>query len=253
MNYFRFFLKFFVAYVLLGSVLLVVDVPNLGLLLSLLAETPVSGYYVLVMRAELLSYPEATKWGQLPVWDARRIGELYWLGSCMNAIMGIYAFAASILPLTVVAVTLALHGATADNLYLRAVVNAFSFSLLLVSAVPSLWILFFLQPIAIVRFAQTNRFQDAFQIRWLTQLSLKQCRYALIGALIMLAASVLNIASSLLLPEIIVLSEPSIEFTGIVLAFKFFARSYQSRLSDDEQKDKATCNCPAKKPEVDDD
>ncbi|CAN5301596.1 hypothetical protein BH10CYA1_BH10CYA1_53300 [soil metagenome] len=232
MKYQKFLVSFAVAYCLLCSVLFAVDVPKLGMILSLLAETPVSGYYILVMRAELLSYPTATEWGQLPSWDVRKVGDLYWLGLCMNAIMGAYAALAAVLPAAVLAASFAVEGLIKDFAVLNIVVNAFTVTLLLISVVPSLWVLFFLQPLAIVRFAQTNRFSDAFHLGLLTSLSLRQCRFALIGALIMLSATALNIASSLLLPEIVVLSEPTIEFTGIVFAFKFFARSYQRKLTD---------------------
>lgn len=233
MNYIRFLLKFFIGYVLLGSVLFVVDVPNLGMVLSLLAETPVSGYYVLVMRAELISYPQPTRWEQLPVWDARKIGELYWLGFCMNTIMAAYAIAAAALPLMAVGLMYAANTVIGDNFYLHALVNAVCLTLFIFGLVPGFWILFFLQPIAIVRYAQTERFMDAFQFRLLAQLSLRACRFAVIGALIMLAAYVLNIASSLLVPEMIILSEPTIEFAGVVFAFKFIAHSYQKKLMQD--------------------
>lgn len=236
--YLRLFLKFFIGYLLLGSVLMVFELPNLGVVLSILAETPVSGYYVLVTRAELLSYPQPTQWGQLPVWDARRIGELYWLGACMNVIMALYALAAAVLPLTVVGSTLLLNSTIGGNIYLHAVVNAFSLVLLCITAIPSLWILLFLQPTAVVRFAQTNRFKDAFEVAPLTKIALQTCRFAIIGALIMMAAYALNIASSLLIPETILLSEPTIEFAGVIFAFKFFARSYQKKLAQGN-----SCHC----------
>jgi hypothetical protein len=224
-------ISFGCGYFLLLVVLLGAGIPYLGILLALLFETPVSGYYVLVMRGELKTLIcGGTGWTEIPSWSLHLLPELMWLGMCMNAIMTVYALVA-VVP---VGAAFALVSLAHIEIFLSVPVVIAAMVLIL----PGLFVFALMLPLAVACFAWSNDISQAFNFCEVSRLAAKRCRFAVFSAIIFISASVLNITLTALLPELMPMSEPTIEFVSMVVWSKLVARSFGAKMSG---KDSAGC------------
>lgn len=227
-----FTISFFFGYVLLLACLLGTPIPWVGGALALMFETPVSGYYVLVMREELkaLIFGE-NEWQEIPRWSLRLLPELMWLGLCMNTILTVYAAIAAA-PLG-----LALAMASTNHMPLFPL----GWPLIVTTTIlllPGLWVFALMLPLAVARFAWSGDIRHAFNFCTIARLAAKRCFLLLLSATVFVCASVLNISLAALLPELMPLSEPSIEFIAMVIWSKLVAHSFGSKMS---EIDRALC------------
>ncbi len=219
-------ISFICGYFLLLAVLLGTPVPYIGIPLALLFETPVSGYYVHVMREELRTlFAQENEWTRIPPWSLGLLPDLMWLGICMNAIMMVYAVMAAA-PLGVAFAVASLNQIQLSTIGFPLIISA------LVVLLPGLWVFALMLPLAVARFAWSNDIRQAFHFCTIAKLAAKRCRLAILSAIIFISASVLNITLTALLPEVIPLSEPSIEFISMVIWSKLVARSFGGKMSD---------------------
>ncbi|MBC7997647.1 MAG: DUF4013 domain-containing protein [Leptolyngbya sp.] len=205
-----------------------------GPAISVLVETPVSGYYLLVMRHHINS-ETVPEWTDLPQWNFKRPAQLFLSGLALNAIMCAYT-ALMIVMLTIVAAGVfsaahIVHGLSQSTIVADALLTAAT----ALATLPLLWSYAFLLPLAIARFAHTNNFFDAFDIPFLLRLATRRSRLAALGALIFLSAVAVNMPLTVLSPQISPLTEPSIEFVSIVAAAVIYGRAFRRKVCADER------------------
>jgi hypothetical protein len=222
-------ISFICGYFLLLAVLLGTPIPFIGIPLALLFETPVSGYYVHVMREELQTlFAKENEWTGIPQWSLRLLPELMWLGMGMNAIMMIYAVIAAA-PLGLAFAVASLNHIQLFPIGFPLIITA------LVLLLPGLWVFALMLPLAVARFAWSSDIRQAFHFCTIARLAARRCRLAILSAIVFLSASVLNMTLTALMPEVMPLSEPTIEFISMVIWSKLVAHSFGGKMSDSDR------------------
>lgn len=220
-----FTISFLCGYALLLACLVGTPIPWVGGPLALLFETPVSGYYVLVMREELQALISSeNEWREIPHWSLNRLPELMWLGLRMNAIMTVYAVIAAA-PLGLAWAVASVRDIPLHPVGVPLLITA------LILLLPGLWVFALMLPLAVARFAWSGDIRHAFNFCTIARLAAKRCLLLILSAIVFLSASVLNISLAALLPELMPLSEPSIEFIAMVVWSKLVAHSFGSKMS----------------------
>jgi len=202
----------------------------LGLILGLVIEAPVSGYYAIVMRQDIQSYPLKSAWIALPSFNLKTLPELLQEGMRWNLIMTAYALV-SIMPSCAAFTFISFVGAVTgwSSLY-PDVMNGIQYGVSGAFAVPGIWVMLVLHPLALARFAASRTLAQAFNLPALLPLAVIPCTKAYLGALTLTIGSAANTAILLLSPLSSWLLEPGIEPLSMIFACRLFAQSYVARL-----------------------
>lgn len=221
-----------IGYILLLLVLLAWgNIPILGVALALILECPVAGFYLHVMRHQLESAEANDRWHDIPSWS-RNLIDLFREGFFANLILvAYYALMAVVFAIPFLPIKLGAYFVAKAFGWIAISDLACVFLSLPLSILPLLWVHYLLCPLALARFAHTGRFTDAFDIKLLSKLAWTKCRFAWQAALLFLIFNLINIAVTMGAPNLIVLvTEPSIEFTSLVIVYKRMAKSYKTSM-----------------------